>query len=375
MRAAEISPCVAGPDDEPDLRRLLRDNPMQGHISLALHREPNFFLGAAVEGDLHQTLACRDTETGALISMGSRSTRDCWVNGQPMRLGYLGQLRVDRRYQGFDGGLALLRTFRHLRQLDRRDGPPFYIAAVSQDNLPAHQLLRREQRGKPTFRPLGGMCNLALPLWRRRRPVRLPGVELRQAGPEHLDDIAACLRRNLSRYQLAPVWKAGDLTHPRRTRDLKPTDFRIALKGGRICGCLAAWDQQGFKQTVVHGYPGGAWRLRHLANLAAPLTRWPRLPEVGEPLRHIFLSHMAMDEDDPALLAALITSTHNRLMGRGYAYLAIGFSHGSPLLAAVKRRFLHLEYRTVLYLAHWRSGACQVDALDSRPVHLELAVL
>jgi hypothetical protein len=50
---------LATPADDPEIRRLLRDNPMDGEIRVSLEREPNAFLAAAVEGEPHHMVVAR----------------------------------------------------------------------------------------------------------------------------------------------------------------------------------------------------------------------------------------------------------------------------------------------------------------------------
>ena len=91
---------VATRADEPDLRRLLRENPMAGEISVAFTREPDALAAGAISGEPHHTILARDTVNGRPIGMGSRSVYDAYVNGEPHRIGYLSQLRIDRAYRG-----------------------------------------------------------------------------------------------------------------------------------------------------------------------------------------------------------------------------------------------------------------------------------
>jgi len=91
---------LATPADDPEIRRLLRDNPMDGAIRVSLEREPNAFLAATVEGEPHATVVAREPSTGRIVGMGTRAVWNAFVNGEPCRLGYLSQLRVDRAFRG-----------------------------------------------------------------------------------------------------------------------------------------------------------------------------------------------------------------------------------------------------------------------------------
>ena len=198
---------------------------------------------------------------------------------------------------------------------------------------------------------------------------------MRPAEDADLEAIVACLTRNLSRYQLAPAWSEEDLRSDARTPDLSPSDFWVAERAGRVIGCVARWDQSGFKQTVVHGYSGALCLARPLVNLCAPLLGVPRLPAVGQPLPHAYLSHVAVDDDDVAVWLALAARAFDASVGAAWSYLTLAFAEGHPLLAPTRRAFKTLQYWSVIYVVYWEDGADAAARLDARVPHPELAIL
>ncbi len=62
---------LATPADDPEIQRLLRDNPMDGEIRVSLEREPNALLAAAVEEEPHHTVVAREAETGRSWGWGA----------------------------------------------------------------------------------------------------------------------------------------------------------------------------------------------------------------------------------------------------------------------------------------------------------------
>lgn len=361
---------LAGPEDDDELRRLLRENPMPGDIALTLEREPSFFHGAAIEGEVHHTITGRDDATGRLVGVGSIAAREVYLGGVPRRFGYLSQLRVDQRFRYHSK--LLRRGFELLRDLDAQLDVPGFFTTIFEDNLLARAALEKDRPFKPCYRRIGTLVTLALPLWRRLRVAAPTGVEVRAARKDDLDAIVACLARNHRRHPLAPVWRAASLTHAERARGLALEDFTLAVRGDQVVACLARWDQQAFKQTLVRGYAGRMAFARPLVKLGAPIFGWPRFPKPGQALSHAYLSHVAVDDDDPALLLPLVAQAFNDSFDRGYAYLTTGFFEGTPLLAALKQRCFHLEYRALAYLVHWaHRPAPTVEGLP----HLEVAVL
>ena len=370
MRSGEVVVGPATPADDPELRRLLRDNPMDGAIRVSLEREPNAFLAAAVEGEPHHTIVARHRRDG-VVGMGSRSVWNAFVDGEPRRLGYLSQLRVDRAFRGrkrlLTAGYELLRSFR------RPDELPFDLTSIVADNDVARRLLGAGVPGLPTYREIEGLMTLILPISSRIGRRKGPGIE--RGSRESIPEIAACLERNRRRYQLAPRFSADDLLSPERSRGLAPDDFFLAVAGGEVRGCLALWDQSGFKQVVVRGYAPRLARFRPWINRLAPLLGTPRLPEPGRLLPHAYVSHLAVDGDDPDLFKILMEAAYAEAHLRQYVYLAVGLAARHPWLAWLKRRFRPREYASTLYAVHWDDGAEAVARLDGRMPHVEAALL
>jgi hypothetical protein len=357
----------ATPEDDPELRRLLRDNPMEGEIRVSLEREPNAFLASAVEGEPHRTIVARDPARG-IVGMGSRAVWNAFVNGEPRRLGYLSQLRVDRGHRGrkrlLVAGYDLIRSFRG------PDEAPFDLTSIVADNEAARRLLSAGLPGLPPYREIGGWTTLVIPT--TSRPRKRAGVRVERGSRERMAEVAECLERNRRRYQLAPWFSVEDLLSPERSRDLAPEDFFLAMADEEVVGCLALWDQGGFKQVVVRGYEPRLARRRPWINRISPLLGTPRLPDPGERLPHAFLSHLAIDGDDPELFQALVEAAYAEARARRYVYMVIGLAARHPWRAWIERRFKPRSYASVLYAVHWEDDA---TALDGRMPHVEVALL
>lgn len=356
----------AAPEDDPELRRLLRDNPIAGEIRVSLEREPNVFLAAAVEGEPHRTIVARNP-AGGIVGMGSRSVWNAFVNGEPCRLGYLSQLRVDRAYRGrkrlLTAGYDLIRSFRNPEEL------PFDLTSIIADNDVARRLLGAGLLGLPTYREIEEWTTLIVPTTSRPRKT---GIRIERGGQERMGEVAACLERNRRRYQFAPSFSAADLQSPERSRGLAPSDFFLSVAMGEVVGCLALWDQSSFKQVVVQGYAPRLARWRPWMNRLAPMLGTPRLPEPGNSLPHAYLSHLAVDGDDPEIFRALIETAYAEARARRYVYVVTGLAARHPWKDWLEKRFKPRSYSSVLYAVLWEDGAM---ILDGRMPHVEVALL
>jgi hypothetical protein len=358
--------------DEPALRRLLRATPLPGEISVTLEREPCIEHGNGVEGERTQILVARAAADEAVVAMAARTVLTCFVNGEPTRVGYLGQLRILPRYQGKPA--LLKRGYAALRELHADGVAPFYLTTIVADNRPARRVLEAGLKGFPVYRYCGDLLTLMLST-RRRRQCSAPGVTVSTARPQDLDDIAGCLRRNGRRFQFSPLWNATNLQSAERARGLSPGDFLIARRGTEVVGCAACWDQREFKQVVVHGYSARLRLARPLWNAFAPVLGSPRLPPPRSPLAFAYLSHLAVDNDDREIFEALVVSGLQEAARRGLEYLTLGLAEPNPFAAVALARFTPRIYRSRVYLVYWPDGASAAQGVDSRPMHLEAAIL
>jgi hypothetical protein len=369
-------------EDEPEIRRLLRESSFAGSVRLSLEREPDSRFAAWIEGDLHETIVVRHRNDDEAVAIASRSVRTAFLNGAPTPLGYLGQLRIDRRYRRhrrlLDAGFRFARELHERHARASTAAPQIYLASVVADNLPARRLLARRVTGWPTFEPIDTLVSLAVPL-DRRSTISLPsGFQIRRGAADLVDDIVRCLDRNGRRFQFCPAWTRADLLSPLRTRGLAPEDFAVALRDGRVIGCAACWDQRAFKQVRVRGYARGVARFRPVLNLFSPALGVPRLPPVGAQLQNAYVSHVAVDEDhdgDGNVLTALVRQAATLAHAKRAEYVVVGLSSRDAALSTIKRAFRHRAYESILYVAFWPDGEPLARALDGRPSNPELAIL
>ncbi|MEK7705048.1 MAG: hypothetical protein AAB426_08825 [Myxococcota bacterium] len=360
-------------DDDAALRALLRDVEIPGPIAITMEREPSFFVSSQVEGPLHQTIVCCDDTSGNIVGLGSRSVRRAYVNGEEQALGYLSQLRAAPNHRG--RGILLKQAFRLLHELHRDGAAPLYMTTIVADSPLAQRVLTRDWEGKPTYELRAPLGTYVLALGRCRAPPRPSGTRVRTATSEDVVAIVDCLARNHRRTNFAPVWSAADIRGGPQTPGLTPRDFVLSEEDGRVTGCVALWDQSAFKQNVVRGYTKALAAIRPVVNFGAGLLGQPRLPAVGAPLRSVFFSHLAVDEDDPKRGRLLLLAAAAEARVRGHRLGFLGLAHSHPLSSVVERAFRPRRYDSLAYLVYWPEDAPLARAFDNRPIHVEMAAL
>ena len=120
---------LATPDDDAGLREVFRETTMPGMIGLQFLREPNFFESNCVLGGFHQTIVCRDTDTGEIIGCGCRSVRELNVDGRLESVGYLSMLRGKKPFRSL--GL-MARGYRFLSELHQDGKANFYLTTIAE---------------------------------------------------------------------------------------------------------------------------------------------------------------------------------------------------------------------------------------------------
>lgn len=368
---------LATPTDDQALRRLLRENPIPGAISLSYEREPDYFIAAATEGMLSQTIIGIENETGECRGMGTRVIRPMYVNGIVQAVGYMSHLRMDLHYAwGLSLARWVTRAFQKFRELHADGHVPFYLMSVITDNAPARRLLTLELPGMPHAREYARMFTYVISPRHLKPVLPLPnGIKFERGTSDHIPEMIACLQRNGQRRQFYPIWTSENLFSPFHTPNLHPEDFLLAVSGGRVLGCLALWDQTPFKQTVVRGYQGNLAHWHSTINFLARFIDIPHLPQVGTPLSYCFASHLAIDNDDPRIFQSLLRGAYNESLRRGFDYFTIGLAESNPLRAVLTKSYLHITYPSQIYLMAWDDGMEAIAQVDGRVPGLEIALL
>jgi hypothetical protein len=378
MKAPRVKISRAGPQDEAELRALLRSQPMPGWVKLSFEREPDYFVAAPIEGERRGVLLARE-QTGSgvygpLVGICARAVRRVFVDGEQRQLGYIGQFRAIGRWQtGWRVYCLLKEGFNEVeRSLHRSDELPYDITSILSDNLAARRLLSANLKRMPRYQWLSGLNTL---VYRCGGRVRNGDIRVESGIAAGLRAIADCLQRNYRRYQFAPVWDEAALA----AAGLRPEHFLVLRDGEQVTACLGIWDQRAAKQMIVRDYRKPISLMRPLINLAAPLCGLPRLPRAGRPLQQGWLSHLACDQDEPAALEALLPAALSRGRQLGLEQLMLGLADDHPLLPAARRIRRHLTYRSDIYLVHWKSSSAEngrdVEYPGSRPLLLETATL
>ena len=349
---------LATHEDDEAIRQLLRDNPTPGAISLSFEREPDYFAGSNIAGAQDQTIVA--FERDRLLCMGRCSIRQRFVNGTASRVGYLGELRLDKSGQGrFD---VVRRGYRFFQQVQEAARCDFYFTSIASDNERSIRFLERNLPGMPQYNFITEFMTLAIPV--SIRHIRVPhasdnqlgadGLQLSPLTPAFVKETVELLNRCGADHQFAAAWTGEELLSV-TDHGLNLSDISIGLKAGRVIGCIGVWDQRSFKQLVVRGYRRHVSVMRPFINVGAKFFNNPQLPQPGTTISQAFVFPFALEEQYATLLPNLMRNALASAARRRIEFLTIGFDARDRRLEQLRRQFKCREYLTRLYQVCWES--------------------
>ena len=361
---------LASTADDAQLRARMAQDHMEGAIAVSFRREPSYFEGCRVQGDVTQVVKCVDNQTGGLAGLGSRSTALAYVDGAERRIGYLSDLRVAPEYRR---GMLLARGYRYFRALHDADPVPFYTTMIYEGNAPALEALKGGRAGLPVYRDWGRFLTPALHLDFRVKPAPVAGVSVERGTPARRAEIVKFLNCRHSHKQFAPVVRESDFPHG-RFRGLRAEDFYLAVRDGRIAGTIAVWDQSALRQTHVERYSTLLKLLRPAYNVLAGVSALKPLPAPGERIPGVYLACIATEEDDVDVFRHLLRAVHEDIR-RGPWHFAIAGLHEQDPRAAVLAEMRHLPAAGRLFAVHFVDQPLDIEPLTRRVPYVEAGCL
>jgi hypothetical protein len=361
---------LATPKDDAQLRQRMAADWMEGTISVSFRREPEYFAGSHVQGESFEVIKCTDNQTGQIIGLGCRLIQKAFINGTPERLGLLADLRADRNFRH---GTLVARGYRFLRKLHDADPVPLYYSLILDGNEAALNNLVGGRAGLPQYQDLGLILTPAIHLDFAKPEIKVAGVQFQRGKREHLGEIVRFVHQWHSQKQFAPCYQLADFDSP-RLKGLAAEDFYLAIKGDRIVGTVAAWNQRDFRQTHIEKYSPSLALARPFYNLLARLTPLKPLPNPGQAVPYFYLALAAVEENNPEIFRGLLRYLYCDRHTAPWHYFIAGLHEADPLAAILK------EYRQIaaggrLFAIYYPDGEARFKQLDKRIPYIEMAAI
>ncbi len=361
-----VSIRTLGRDDGPALLAVNRACPLEADFTFRFDREPDFFAWpASVFEEVEYLGACvGDTLAGYCLS----GIRTGWTGAGWGRWAYAGDLRVLPGYRGRGIVRRLQGEFFGRLPADVRAG----FCIVKRGNLAAQRFAERFRLPPPwTVARAGVFDATSLPLLGGGRGAARAGP-CRAARERDLPALARLLGTAWQGRLFAPAVSEEGLA--RRWRDHGLGRVFVAERGGRPCGVLAWRDEGAVRRTTILRYALRSVPLRAVWALAR--ARHPSvapLPVPGQALRAATVTHLAAEDDDPAVLRPLVCHAGSALAGTGYHVLQVGAMEGEGVERALKG-MLRARFRSDVWVASVPDPARAPD-VAGRPPFIDLTVV
>ena len=336
---------------------------------MTFEREPGYFLGASVMGDRCTTIVAEESDNGALAGTACIARAERYVRGLPTDVGYIGQMRVAPKYQGY---MLPLRGLLALEKTLSADLPDLFFTVIPNENRTARAIFSGNvRRSFPVLTEVAQLMTVGIDANRTRAA---PSGVVKKATREKLPRIIAFLQEEGQRREFFPKYRTADFTGGARVRGFSPSGFFVVEEHGRILGVAGLWNQSSYKQSVVQGYSGWLRVMKPIYNAFAPLLSLSRLPQRGDHIRSAYLSFLAVKDDDPGILSALIDAACTEARQLDLDFVILGLSENDPQLGTA-RRYSHISYRSTLYAFSLKGGLSEAAVDPDRPCCPEAATL
>jgi hypothetical protein len=357
--------------DNRDLLALAASCSMRGDISLRIQREPDFFALNRLEGRDSKVwvLDAPDRLAGCIAT----SFRDVYIDGAPIRTGYVGDLKVHPIHRNAATADALCNHAG--AQMDQLpSGTPTLVTVLAGNRAMERRL--PGPRGVPAFDWIATIRSYSIPILWKRQLNDHSTIRLERAKWSDLDQMVRLWSRVAPARQFGPVFDANTLAEwIRLAPGLDISSYLVARScAGEILGFIALWDQSSFKQMYVERYSRQMSVVAAINNAIAPRLGGARLAEPGDEMRYRTAVHVCVPSEAPEVLRSLLIAAHNQLRNTGCAFFNVGLDVVDPLSVATKGLFgqptdIHA------YVSTRGAVPLDLDMLRSRPLHYEIALV
>lgn len=304
--------------------------PMKGRISLRIDRNPDFFNLLKMRGESIVFVAEKNKK---IVGCFSASSSNISINGNRELVYYLADLKIDPLYEG---RILTARLLNKMAEYIRNKGADILFCTVAYGNEKVKPLLTgRLDFPKFNFAGIFRIYQI-IPILRKIRHNKYSILEIDTDNT--VGDLYS--RFYYKRYQYCPVFP-WEVDHGTRTI--------AAMENDNLLASLTLSDVGFAKQNVLIRLPGV---LRFiilvlgLINLVSPIFT---LPEIGKPVKILYIKAFAFNEGGENALDGLIRHAGNLAHSEKYHYLAIGIHERDPL-AKLFTKYLHFTFNSLGYI-------------------------
>lgn len=360
---------LAKHEDEAELRKLLVKTAMPGVIRLSYGRDPHFFNSLGVLGKHNQIAVARNV-TGNIVGFGVRSIKSMYVNGEIQQIGYLSNLRLEKKYRG---NILLAKGFKYLYELHQDNQCSFYLTTIMADNENAKEVLLDSRGFLPVYHPWGKLNTYLI----NDSSIKLPrsNLQIEFAKCSDMEEIVKFLQQEGRQKQFFPHYLQSNFnSESGLLRGLHNQNILVAKQNQKIVATLALWNQNAFKQILVHSYHPILKLLRPIYNLYSKIRNKPCLVKPGYPLDFYYAAIVCVKNNDSKLFSHILSAAVTYLNKQNKSFIALGLHENDPLNDVLKD-FRYKLMQSNLYVVSFPSDKIDLSYLKNKVPYLELGAL
>ena len=332
---------LATEKDDPAIRELLKQIPLNGMLRIRYLREPSYTRSVEIQGMPRQTLV--GLINNKVVAVGSRNIQQLHIGGDIKTAGYISNLRF---HHGARHGISLLKGIRQMEDLPASRPINFHYATlIDRDSLTRNILVSNRPR-MPLVIDMGLLNTFSIPVRKKRINVK-PGkkFEIIRGDENLMPRILSFLKKEGTRKDFFQDLDSGAYAPSL----LQPDSFFAVFDKGNIAGVCSVPDMKSYRQYIMEGYSLSFAMIRAPLSLFYSLRGLRSIPRKGEEIKLAFVGFPVVRDDDPEIFRALLTHVYNSLSGTGLHYLSIALYEKSPLIRSLSH-FPKINYTSRLYM-------------------------
>jgi hypothetical protein len=330
---------LATETDDPAIRELLQQIPLDGMLRIRYLREPSYMRSVEIQGTPQQTLV--GLINHKIVAVCSRNIQRLYIGGEIKTAGYISNLRYHPIARH---GISLLKGIRELENLPAGLSTDFHYATlIDKDNFTRNILASNRPR-MPEVIDLGLLHTYSVPI-RKTATNAKPGrrFEIVRGDEKMMPLILSFLKKEGTRSDFFPDLSAGAYAGGL----LQPESFFAIFDKGELAGICSLPDIKKYKQYKMEGYSRSFGMLRVPLNAYYALRRLYSIPRKGEEIKLAIAGFPVVRDDNPEIFKALLLHVYNSLSGSGQHYLSLSLHEKSPLIKSLSR-FPKINYTSRL---------------------------
>jgi hypothetical protein len=337
-------------------------------IQFYLNREPSFFEALQAEGDDSLVYAVIDDESNQVAGSYIRSTRECFINGHPEKVTYIGSMKIHAQHRG---GWTFFKMLRHMQKNNAHDKRLHYFSVMESNEQAANLFLS----GRPMLPVVKEVGSFTTRVFKPFRKKINPPFEIISASQAGIEPLVAFLNSEGARKQLFPVYREKHFTDSSLgwLKGLSADDIMVAVHNNKIIGTLAVWDQGAYRRWML--YRSQAFKIiQPFINMYSFVKGMPAIPSGHQAVACRYLSLISIKNDNTDVFQNLLCHAMNRELDKqSQALFILGNINHDPMYAPFT--FPALKLNSKIGCFTWQQHASFLHSIPFDQTYIETGAL